>query len=81
MPVVGLTSEAGTLGALSISWGVTPVEMPPWPEARDERDDIQRTVDAAVEVGVVTIGQLALVVSGSPGRRAGRTDSVRVVRI
>jgi pyruvate kinase len=81
MPVVGLTSETGTLGALSISWGVIPVEMPPWPEARDERDDIQRTVDAAVEVGVVTIGQLALVVSGSPGRRAGRTDSVRVVRI
>ncbi len=81
MPVAGLTSHRNTLGALSITWGVIPVEMPPWPEARDERDDIQRTVDAAVERGVVTIGQLAAVVSGSPDRRAGRTDSVRVVRI
>ena len=55
--------------------------MPQVPEAADIREDVERTVEAALAADVVSKGDLVAVVAGSPGPRAGRTDFMRVVRV
>ncbi len=81
MPIVGLSSRAETLGALTLIWGVVPLPMGDIPEDRDMRDEAEQVMATARGAGICGENDLVVVVAGTPGRRAGRTDFVRVVRV
>jgi pyruvate kinase len=71
--VIGVTRKARVAAALALVWGVIPIV------ARSE--DASGSVAEAVSKGVVGSGDLVVVVAGTPGVRAARTDYVRVVRV
>lgn len=81
MPVVGLSEKPETLGALTLVWGVTPLLVEAGPENLPVEQDIERASSAARTAGLVEPGQHVAIVAGSPGRRAGRTDYVRIVKV
>lgn len=82
MPIVALSPRRNTLGAVTIYWGVTALEMPEIAGNDSERtEEVTQAVAVAREAGVVREGQLVCVVAGAPGRRAGGTDYVRIVRV
>jgi pyruvate kinase len=81
MPVIGLSPVAETIGALALSWGVTALGVKWTNAARDAREEVQRSARACRESRLVDAGELVAVVCGSPGRRAGRTDLVRIARV
>lgn len=81
MPIVGLASKRDTLGPLALCWGVTPLEVDEAPEEWTAIEDVERVTQAVRRAGLVQEGDLVAVVAGSPGRRAGRTDYVRVARV
>jgi pyruvate kinase len=81
MPVIGLTKRSDVIGALALMWGVIPLAAPEGdPIPKEAREDVARAVAVVVDAGLVAEGDLVVVVAGSPGPRAGRTDYVRVVR-
>ncbi|MFN2489792.1 MAG: pyruvate kinase [Actinomycetota bacterium] len=80
MPIIGLSGSRATIGALALVWGVIPLPMPAMKEARDAREEVERTTRASREAGLVDAGDLVAVAAGSPGPRAGRTDYVRIAR-
>jgi pyruvate kinase len=80
MPIVGLSGEGATIGALALVWGVIPLTVPAMKEARDTSEEVERTTSATRSAGLVLEGELVAVVAGSPGPRAGRTDYVRIAR-
>jgi pyruvate kinase len=77
MPVAGISPDQYVRGRLTVVWGVQPLAVP---HDVAESDIERHAVDAAVAAGLVARGQLVALVSGAPGRRAGSTDHVRVVR-
>jgi pyruvate kinase len=77
MPILALTSRTEILGGLALLWGVVPLAMDVRPEGADE----SAVVEAARVAGAVAEGDLVALVAGSAGRRAGRTDSLRIVRV
>ena len=81
MPVIGLSGIAETIGGLALCWGVTPLQVKWTSAARDAREEVQRSARACRESSLVDAGELVAVVCGSPGRRAGRTDLVRIARV
>lgn len=81
MPIVGLSERMETLGPLSIVWGVIPLKVAPSPDEWTAEEDVERAAQAARRAGLVHEGDHVAVVAGTPGRRAGRTDYVRVVRV
>lgn len=81
MPIVGLSERPETLGPLSIVWGVIPLRVEGAPENWTAEEDVERAAQAAQRAGLVRSGDHIAVVAGTPGRRAGRTDYVRVVRV
>jgi pyruvate kinase len=76
VPIAGISSLPDVLGRLCLVWGVRPLA------ASDvEGDDgLRRAVKAARDCGVARKGDLVAIVSASPGKRAGATDTVRIVR-
>jgi pyruvate kinase len=81
MPVVGVSRRAEVLGGLSLVWGVIPLGAPDDLEPKEAREDVERTVSVVQAAGLIHDGDLVVIVAGSPGPRAGRTDYVRVVRV
>ena len=77
VPIVGSSDEPDALGRLSLVWGVRPLAVQPGHSGRAQLEDALR---AARESGIVHSGALVAVVSASQGKRAGSTDTVRVVR-
>ncbi len=73
--VAGLAETPDCFGGLSLVWGVVPLSLPSGPEGL-----VERVLGASLEGGVVQSGELAVVVAGTPGPRAGATDYLRVVR-
>ncbi|HZA41173.1 MAG TPA: pyruvate kinase [Actinomycetota bacterium] len=81
MPIIGLTKRSEVIGSLALTWGVVPLAAPAGdPIPKEAREDVARAVDVVKAAGLVAEGELIVVVAGSPGPRAGRTDYVRVVR-
>jgi pyruvate kinase len=80
MPIVGLSGDDNTIGALALAWGVSPVRVPAMQEAKDAREEVERAIDAGRSADIVHDGDLVVIAAGSPGPRAGRTDYVRVAR-
>jgi len=72
VPIAGMSISPDVLGRLTLTWGVRPIEL------HADHDD---PVRAARQSGLVRKGDLIAVVSASPGKRAGATDTVRVVRV
>jgi pyruvate kinase len=81
MQIVGLSERNDTLGQLTLVWGVKPLRVDPAPEVLSAEEDVARAATAARRSGLVKKGDHVAVVAGTPGRRAGRTDYVRVVRV
>ena len=77
VPIVGISSHADALGGLSLVWGVRPLAVPPGPSGRVELGD---ALGATRDAHIVGRGDLVAVVSASTGKRAGSTDTARVVR-
>jgi pyruvate kinase len=77
VPIVGISAQRDTLGRLSLCWGVRPLAID---SADGAGTSLEDALDAARRAGIVRAGQLVAVVSASQGRRAGSTDTVRVVR-
>ncbi len=76
VPVLGISEQAEVLGRLTLVWGVQPVA------ASVEGDQGPRhAAKVARDCGVAQKGDLIAVVSASPGKRAGATDTVRIVRV
>ena len=73
--VAGLAETPDCFGGLTLVWGVVPLDLPPGPKGL-----VERVLRAALEGGVVKRGDLAIVVAGTPGPRAGATDFLRIVR-
>jgi pyruvate kinase len=77
VPIAGIATMPEVLGRLCLVWGVRPIAMAE-PEGADPLRDAVR---AARSSGLVHKGELLGVVYASPGKRAGATDTVRVVRV
>jgi pyruvate kinase len=77
VPIVGISNEPDALGRLSLVWGVRPLTIDSDNTARTQLDD---ALDGARNAGIVHAGDLVAVVSASKGKRAGSTDTVRIVR-
>jgi pyruvate kinase len=81
MPVIALAQQAQVAGCMTMLRGVVPLVGPEQGEPTDAGEDVKSAVRRAVDARLVRAGDLVIVVAGSPGPRAGRTDYVRVVRI
>ena len=77
VPIAGLAPSAEVLGQLTLAWGVRPIEMP---SGKVSDDQVRHAVQAARGCGLVNKGDLIAVVFAAPGKRAGATDTVRIVR-
>jgi pyruvate kinase len=81
MSVIGLTKRKDVGGALALLRGVTPLAGDvDDPIPKKVREDIDRAMGVASRAGLIGEGDLVVLVAGSPGPRAGRTDYMRVVR-
>jgi pyruvate kinase len=76
VPIAGISAQPEILGRLCLVWGVRPLAASP----AGVDDSAHRSVAAARECGLARKGELVAIVSASPGRRAGATDTVRIVR-
>jgi len=81
MQIIALSERREVLGGLNLVWGVTPLAMNPAPAELTAEIDVDRATKAAYSAGLLKQGDHVAVVAGTPGRRAGRTDYVRVVRV
>ena len=77
VPIVGISDQPDALGRLSLVWGVRPLAIDP---GKSGQAQIDEALGAARDAGIVRAGELVAVVSASQGKRAGSTDTVRVVR-
>jgi pyruvate kinase len=76
VPIAGISAQPDVLGKLCLVWGVRPLSA----SAVDGEDGRRHAVTAARDCGLARKGDLIAVVSASPGKRAGATDTVRIVR-
>lgn len=81
MPIVALSPRPSALGAVTICWGVTALEMRSGVTEHARHEEVALAVSRAREAGLVREGQLVCVVAGGPRPRAGGTDYVRIVRV
>ena len=81
MRIIALSERPEILAGLNVVWGVTPLAMEVAPEHLTSEIDVERATRAAYSAGLVNTGDHVAVVAGTPGRRAGRTDYVRLVRV
>ncbi|MFN8016441.1 MAG: pyruvate kinase [Acidimicrobiia bacterium] len=74
--IVGISQNQNVLAQLSLIWGVQPVLM------EDEiniENEVNQIVELSVKYGYIKKGDLVAVASGTPGRKVGGTDSIRIV--
>ncbi|MGH8870279.1 MAG: pyruvate kinase [Actinomycetes bacterium] len=78
IPLLAFTAEPGARSQLALTWGVETFLVP----FVRHTDDMVRQVDRALlEVGRCSVGDLVVVVAGSPPGRPGTTNMMRVHRI
>ena len=76
VPIAGISAQPDVLGRLCLVWGVRPLPA----SALEGEDGLRSAVKAARDCGLARKGDLGAVDSASPGKRAGATDTVRIVR-
>ena len=76
--LIGLSPDPRTVNALSLSWGVEPLQV----EARRTTGEmVGRAIETAIDHGLVDHGDVVLVLAGVPdGRSGAATDILRIVR-
>jgi pyruvate kinase len=77
-PILATTPNEGTLDFLSLSWGVTPLFIPPTATIDDM---IQFSIHAARKGGHVRPGDLVVVTGGAPLHVAGTTNFLKVEKV
>jgi pyruvate kinase len=78
VPIAGIATQPDVLGRLTLAWGVRPIAV----AATDDDDaQLRESLRACRECSLVSKDDLVAVVFASPGKRAGATDTVRVVRV
>ena len=78
VPVLAATPSIRTARQLSVAWGVTPL-LADWHGTTD--DIVWFAVKAAVECGVIKVGDLVAILVGSPTRPGLVSDTLRLERI
>jgi len=76
VPIAGISSQPEVLGRLCLVWGVQPLAA----AAEGDDDGLRSSLKASRDSGLARKGDLVAIVSASPGKRAGATDTVRIVR-
>ncbi|MEO8070846.1 MAG: pyruvate kinase [Acidobacteriota bacterium] len=79
VPIYGLAADARALRQLSLCWGVQPLFLPHL--ATSTEGVMQAAIHAAKTAGVVAVGDMVVIVAGSPEAGPGHTDSVRVTAV
>ncbi len=77
VPIAGISEQPEILGRLCLVWGVQPLRA----ADLEGPDGLRHAVKAARDSEIAHKGDLVAIVSASPGKRAGATDTVRIVRI
>jgi pyruvate kinase len=78
IPLLAFTTESATRSQLALTWGAETFLVPPVAHT----DDMVGQVEAALrEITRCQVGDLVVVVAGSPPGTPGRTNSLRVHRI
>ncbi|MGH3174279.1 MAG: pyruvate kinase [Streptosporangiaceae bacterium] len=78
IPLLAFTTEAATRSQLALTWGAETFLVPPVAHT----DDMVGQVEAALrEITRCQVGDLVVVVAGSPPGTPGRTNALRVHRI
>ncbi len=78
IPLLAFTTEAGTRGRLSLTWGAE-TNLVPWV---DNTDDMVRQVETELlQLGDYHKGDKVVIVAGSPPGTTGSTNSLRVHRL
>jgi len=78
IPLLAFSTESATRSQLALTWGAETFLVPP----AAHTDDMVRQVDAALrDIGRCTVGDLVVIVAGSPPGTPGRTNALRVHRI
>ncbi|MEY2582960.1 MAG: pyruvate kinase [Ilumatobacteraceae bacterium] len=77
--LIGLSPDPGTVRALALSWGVRSLQV----ETYTTTDElVWFAVESAVQHGLISTGQIVLVLAGAPDRASGAsTDVLRIVRV
>jgi len=78
MPIVGVVKSAYTARQLQMSWGVARVVVHP---SEDSYVQTYAAVDHLLAEGIVTHGDVVVVLAGSRDTPAPITDTVRIVRV
>jgi pyruvate kinase len=78
VPVLAFTPEAKVRSQLSLSWGVETFLTNPV----EHTDEMVRQVDEALlEIGRVELGDLVVIIAGSPPGIPGSTNALRIHRM
>lgn len=78
MPIIACTPDASTYRQLSLSWGVTPVLIG---EERITDVLFEHAVDASVDTGIISKGDLVVLTAGVPLSISGTTNLIKVVHV
>jgi pyruvate kinase len=77
--LIGLSPDARTVNALSLSWGVESLQVE---EYTTSDEMVWFAVETALRHGCIEHGDIVLVLAGAPDRHSGAaTDVLRVVRV
>ena len=78
MPIIACTPDASTYRQLSLSWGVTPVLIG---EERITDVLFEHAVDASLDTGIISKGDLVVLTAGVPLSISGTTNLIKVVHV
>lgn len=78
VPVLGMTSDPATAGALALTWGVTPALVPPAPTTDALFDACRREV---ARRGIARPGDRVVVTAGVPVDTPGTTNLLKVLEV
>ena len=78
MPIIACTPDASTYRQLSLIWGVTPVLIG---EERITDVLFEHAVDASVDTGIISKGDLVVLTAGVPLSISGTTNLIKVVHV
>ena len=78
LPLVAFTPDAHVRNQLSLSWGVRTFLMP---QVRSTDDMVRQVQELLLSLGWLVIGDLVVIVAGSPPGTPGSTNAMRVWRL
>lgn len=79
VPLYGMSPDKRALRQLSLCWGVQPLLLP---QAENSTEEVMAVaISAAKEADVVKVGDVVVVLAGSPNAGPGNTTGVRVATV